>query len=123
MPPQGCENLYLVDHIGRLSLRAVDGENGAAGGFSWRFDPQLWPKMDRSVVMESEVDLQNAKCPLALIWGQHSLLVPDEAIAYARSYAPPGTPMCAVPDAQHHLMLDQPLATIAAVRTLLSAWP
>jgi hypothetical protein len=28
-----------------------------------------------------------------------------------------------IPDAYHHLMMDQPLAFVSALRTLLSAWP
>jgi hypothetical protein len=27
-----------------------------------------------------------------------------------------------VPEAQHHVMLDQPLAFVAALRTLLQSW-
>jgi hypothetical protein len=27
-----------------------------------------------------------------------------------------------VPEARHHLMLDQPLATLAAMRAVLAAW-
>jgi hypothetical protein len=27
-----------------------------------------------------------------------------------------------VPDAHHHLLLDQPLATIAAIRAVVAAW-
>ena len=29
----------------------------------------------------------------------------------------------AIPDSAHHIMIDQPLALIAALRALLSAWP
>jgi hypothetical protein len=28
-----------------------------------------------------------------------------------------------VPEARHHLMLDQPLALVAALRGLLAGWP
>ena len=122
MPPQGCSNLYLVDHIARHSLKPVPGPQGGEG-WSWRFDPRLWQKLDRSVVMESEHDLAAARCPMAFIWGEHSQLVPDEGIAFTRRFITPGTPMIAVPDADHHLMLDQPLATVAALRSVLSVWP
>jgi pimeloyl-ACP methyl ester carboxylesterase len=40
-----------------------------------------------------------------------------------RSIAPPGSPGIEIPDADHHLMLDQPLAFVAALRGLLAAWP
>jgi len=123
MPPQGCENLYLVDHIGRWSITEDVAEDGTTPIFRWRFDPGLWPKMDRTGSLESEHDLSAAKCPLAMIWGAQSQLVPQEGLDFTRQFIPAGTPMIALPDAQHHLMLDQPLATVAAVRALLSAWP
>jgi pimeloyl-ACP methyl ester carboxylesterase len=119
MPPQPCDNLFVLDYIARLALRP--SEDGT--GLVWRHDPQLWPKMDRQLALESEKDLQAARCPLAFIWGEHSQLVPDVAIGFTRRYVPEGTPMLAVPDADHHLMLDQPLATVAALRGLLAAWP
>jgi len=122
MPPQGCGNLYLVDHIARGSLKPAPRADGGEG-WTWRFDPRLWQKMDRRVAMESEQDLVAALCPMAFVWGEQSMLVPDEGIAFTRQFITPGTPMLAVPDAEHHLMLDQPLATVAALRALLAAWP
>jgi pimeloyl-ACP methyl ester carboxylesterase len=34
----------------------------------------------------------------------------------------PLAPIVEVPEAQHHVMLDQPLAFVAAVRMLLENW-
>jgi pimeloyl-ACP methyl ester carboxylesterase len=34
----------------------------------------------------------------------------------------PSAPIVEVPEAQHHVMLDQPLAFVAALRTLLQSW-
>ena len=28
-----------------------------------------------------------------------------------------------IPDSEHHIMVDQPLALVAAIRALLVAWP
>jgi hypothetical protein len=28
-----------------------------------------------------------------------------------------------IPDSHHHVMIDQPLALVAALRALLAAWP
>jgi pimeloyl-ACP methyl ester carboxylesterase len=36
---------------------------------------------------------------------------------------PGGMPVIDLPDAGHHPMLDQPLALVAALRTLLAVWP
>jgi pimeloyl-ACP methyl ester carboxylesterase len=36
---------------------------------------------------------------------------------------PAGFKRVAIPDADHHVMIDQPLAFVAAVRGLLASWP
>jgi pimeloyl-ACP methyl ester carboxylesterase len=36
---------------------------------------------------------------------------------------PGGLPVVDLPEAGHHPMLDQPLALLAGVRTLLAVWP
>ncbi len=119
MPPQGCENLFIVDHIARHSLKP----HGDDGGQVWRFDPNIWVSLDRSVPFIPEEWLPGARCPLAFIWGERSQLVPDEALTYTQPFLTPGTPMTSIPDSDHHVMLDQPLATVTALRTLLAAWP
>jgi hypothetical protein len=32
-------------------------------------------------------------------------------------------PRIVIPDSEHHIMVDQPLALVAALRTLLAVWP
>ena len=36
---------------------------------------------------------------------------------------PKGMIEIAIPDSNHHIMVDQPLALVAALRALLAAWP
>ncbi len=116
-PPQPCSELYILDHVGRLSLREVEG------GWRWRFDPHLWDKMRHEGRGAQEEELAGARCPIAFVWGERSRLMEPDVVAYTRAHAPPGTPMSAVPEAEHHVMLDQPLALVAALRGLFSAWP
>ena len=35
----------------------------------------------------------------------------------------PGSPYVEIPEAEHHVMIDQPIAFVAALRALLAAWP
>ena len=72
---------------------------------------------------EQEVELAGARCPIAFIWGDRSRLMSEEVVAYTRLHAPEGTPMFAIPEAEHHVLLDQPLALVSALRGLFSAWP
>lgn len=116
-PAQPCSELHFLDHIGRASLREV------AGGWRWRFDPNLWDKMDHEGRGSQEAELAGVRCPIAFVWGEQSQIMDPEVVAYTREHAPAGTPMFAIPQAGHHVMLDQPLALVSALRGLLSAWP
>jgi pimeloyl-ACP methyl ester carboxylesterase len=120
MPVQGCEHLYIADHIARHSLRVVAASEAGPGGYTWSFDPFMW----RGYRMGSPTqDLAHANCPIAFIWGGRSSLFGPPVVDYARSLAPAGTPMIEIPDADHHVMIDQPLAFVAALRGLLAGWP
>lgn len=113
-PPQPCENLWYLDHVGRGSIKAAEE------GFTWKFDPFVFREMslgDRGPM------LSGAACPLAVMWGDRSGLVTPEVLAYMSATAPAGTPFVAIPEADHHVMLDQPLPFVAALTGLLAGWP
>jgi pimeloyl-ACP methyl ester carboxylesterase len=116
MPVQPAENLYIVDFIARTSLREVKGKNGA--GWTWCFDPHLWKDYQRG---ETSVDVKNATCPVAVVWGALSNLLDEENLAYTRDLLAPGAPMLLIPEAHHHVMIDQPLALVTALRGLFAA--
>jgi pimeloyl-ACP methyl ester carboxylesterase len=113
-PEQPCITPYVADFIARGSLREVEG------GWTWKFDPFLWRniKWDESAQL-----LPRLACPFALIWGDRSILMPAEVTDFILSSAPAGSPGIVVPDAAHHVMIDQPLAFVAALRALLAGWP
>ena len=121
MPPQGCENLYLVDYIAREGLHPAPLEDGSMG-WTWRFDPFIWSKMDFSKAWESGEELARAQCRLAFVWGAESALMTPDVIDYSRSHAAFGTPFVPIPESDHHVLLDQPLALVAALRALFTAW-
>ena len=113
-PEQPCVTPYIADFIARTSLKEVEG------GWIWKFDPFLWNdfRMSNTGPLLSEV-----RCPFALMWGERSILMPRETIDHMRSLAPADAPAIAVPDAAHHVMIDQPLAFVSALRALLAGWP
>ena len=113
-PPQGCENLYIADYIARGSLVEV------AGGFSWAFDPFLWSRFE---VGDARALLNSPGCPVGLIWGEQSMLMPPERVAAMRAALPPSSPAVGIPASEHHVMIDQPLALVAALRGLFAGWP
>ena len=54
--------------------------------------------------------------------GQLSDLVTPEVQAYMEKLTGRNAPMIEIPQAHHHIPLDQPLALIAAVRAILADW-
>lgn len=118
MPAQTAENLYIVDYIARHSLREVRKADGTTG-WTWRFDPFMWSRLKRN---DSAADLAAAKCRLAITWGAKSILFPDPIKAFVRATAPKGTQFIEIPEAQHHVLIDQPLALVALIRAVIAGW-
>lgn len=113
-PPQACANDYMVDHIARHGLvRQQDGQ------WVWHFDPQRMAIPDEPVALP----IDRVGCPVAYIYGDRSALIDGATLASTLAALPPGSPVVAIPDAAHHVPLDQPLALIAALRALLATWP
>lgn len=119
LPDQPCENLYIADFIARTSLQHVEVDGGGEG-WTWRFDPFMWRDYDRG---DAAAELKAAKCPIAMMWGSLSKLMEPDVVAYMAGLAPKGAPLVAIPEANHHVMVDQPLALVAALRGLLAGWP
>jgi len=115
LPAQPCDNLFIVDYIARRSLKEIAARNG----WTWRFDPYLWRRYQMSNPAD---ELAAATCPIAIIRGSRSKVMTEETAAFAHSIAPAGSPLVEVPEAHHHVMIDQPLAFVTALRALLSGW-
>lgn len=112
IPPQPCDNGYIVDHIARHSLRETDA------GWTWKFDPRLF----EHTLIPLRDQLASVKCRVALFRGQHSVTVPEDTAEYMYELMDRNSPVVTIPEAHHHLILDQPLAFVAALRTLLADW-
>ena len=114
MPPQSCDNDFIVEFIARHSL--MPGE----GGWTWKFDGAAMGT--RRFGEPFREYLQAARCRAALIFGENSALVLRGTASYMSQLMGPLAPIVEVPEAQHHVMLDQPLAFVAALRMLLESW-
>lgn len=114
MPEQPSEQLAIVDFLARGSLCEVEG------GWTWRFDPRIWAKLDRSQLGPDL--LARAAVPVGLIHGEHSVIVTPERLADVKPDMRDCRFAVAIPDAGHHVMADQPIALIAAIRVGLAAF-
>jgi len=112
MPPQPIENDFITEHIARHSLKQVDD------GWTWKFDPAVFARDSQ----RTNEYLTQTRCRLALMYGQLSDLVTPEVQAYMEELTGRDAPMVEIPQAYHHVLLDQPLALIAAVRAILADW-
>lgn len=113
-PEQACANLFIADHIARSSLQAV------GDGWTWKFDPFLWSGFELG---DTRTLLDEMNAPFSLIWGDRSMLMPPELTRQMVGAMPRGAPAIVIPDAAHHVMIDQPLAFVAALRALFAVWP
>ena len=123
VPPQACANGWLVDHIARRSLRQTDD------GWMWKFDPAVFTSREGPGSAEAYGDaLAAASCRIAIVNGERSDIVDQEVRSYMAELlagspaAVAGVPFVEVPEAHHHLILDQPLAVVTAIRAVLATW-
>jgi pimeloyl-ACP methyl ester carboxylesterase len=111
LPPQEVYLPHVREHVARGSLRPVEG------GWTWKFDPAF--SGNRPLVRQL---LPRLTAPAALFRCEQGL-VTQEMAAEMVALVPGGLPVVDLPEAGHHPMLDQPLALVTAVRTLLAFWP
>jgi pimeloyl-ACP methyl ester carboxylesterase len=100
---------YVATHVANTSVREVPG------GWSWKFDSKIF---DRAPQLPELIPLA---CQSAFFRGENGLVGTDMADEIFRRLGS-ATPMIEMPAAGHHPMLDQPLALVAGLRTLLAAW-
>ncbi len=112
VPPQAHYEPHIVRYVAENSLREVEG------GFSWKFDPLLFKAVSRSHAAEL---LPRVSGRVALIRSEFGLVTPEigsimyEALGRV-------APVVEIPLAGHHIMLDQPLLLVTALRALLADW-
>jgi pimeloyl-ACP methyl ester carboxylesterase len=119
-PPQACANLFIADHIARASLKPVPLPGQREPGWTWRFDPRLAIGRPRVRVAKC---LAGTRSPLAFISGARSPVTNAAVETFVRGAAPCGAPWIEIPDSDHHVLVDQPLALVAALSALFECWP
>ena len=110
LPPQECPT-WMTDYIARHSLRRTDA------GWTWRFDPLLrqLPPPEGDIQMLARIAV-----PVDYIHGECSAVVSADRVRRIVDAIPGARGPVTLARAHHHLMLDQPLALIAALRALLA---
>ena len=119
-PLQPCDNHYILDYIARWSLRKAPMADGGGDGWAWKFDPSIWQRFSTS--REPRELLKETRCRIALFKGDKSVIWDPDVRDYMYGLLNRQVPFIDIPEARHHVMLDQPLAFVAALRTLLQEW-
>lgn len=115
-PPQKVNEPYLVEYMAFHSLKEVEG------GWSWKFHPSVF---ERSADLHERLLAQGrriASAPgdIVIVYGQQSELFDADSADYIVECGGGHIPMVEIPDARHHLMLDQPVAFASVLRALLA---
>lgn len=114
IPDQPRSNEYIMNHIAGRSLRETDR------GWTWKFDHDLWTGKQQPAAIHEF--LASVRTRVALFEGERSHLVTPDVSDYMYELLGRNAPVVAIPEAYHHLIIDQPLAFIAALRAILADW-
>jgi len=101
---------YIARHVAATSIHAVPG------GWSWKFDPRIFARHQLVPDLLTRLDCRVAlfRAEYGLVSAQMSEVMYDRLGRLA--------PVIEIPAAAHHVMMDQPIALVTAIRTLLSDW-
>ena len=111
MPPQQCINQYLVDYIADHSIRETEK------GWAWTFDPSAYDGL--IIGSDHSKILSELNCPVGFYYGEHTIEFKEGELKTMKDLLPKDSPIFGLKDAQHHLMLDQPLPFIENLDRLI----
>jgi pimeloyl-ACP methyl ester carboxylesterase len=111
VPEQPATLQYVLDNLAENSVREVPD------GWTWKFDPSFFGNLGQ---LEPEI-LSTVPCRVAILRAEFGLVTPDIG-EHMYELLGRTAPVIEVPLAYHHIMLDQPIALVTAVRALLADW-
>jgi len=112
VPDQPTSLPYILDFVGRNSLRSTKH------GVTWKFDPAIF---GRDTPRSAHEMLKQVGCRMALFRAENGLVTPDIG-DFMYELLGRNAPVIEIPEAYHHIMLDQPLLLVTGLRTLLADW-
>lgn len=123
-PPQPCENRYLLDYIAEHSLKETEQ------GFEFKLDQLVFSKMVPDHVMDlpdaapmigeiTNIDRgEDQACQVGFIYGAQSRFFSEKSQPFLEELFSEQR-VIQIPDAHHHLFLDQPLAFLTVLSQML----
>ena len=106
LPVQPLGERDVIDHI------AFFGGKPVPGGWQWKFDPRIFGL--------TPWKLGSVSCPAAIIRGELSSVMSVEQAALFAKALGNVTATVTIPNAYHHVLLDQPGALVAELAKLIA---
>ncbi|MCQ4121491.1 alpha/beta fold hydrolase [Rhodococcus tibetensis] len=110
VPPQDTVVPAVRDHVAETSMREVEG------GWSWKFDSAFFARSS-----SDHLGGADPRCRIAFFRAENGI-VDDATMESMRARFGPTALVVDIPDAGHHVMVDQPLALVVGIRTVLASW-
>lgn len=114
LPEQNTGHSEIIDYVARNGLHQVPESAEDSGGWTWRFDPQFWAHFNRQDIGPDLVT--RSRVPLGMIYGELSALLPHDRVEEIRAMVPDCRFVTGVAHAHHHVMVDEPLALVEAIK-------
>ncbi|MEM6301021.1 MAG: alpha/beta hydrolase [Pseudomonadota bacterium] len=117
-PNQPVSVPCLFDYMAYHSLKQVEG------GWTWKFDTSVFDSDFGAPerMLQQGKKIATAPGRKAIVYGQESVLFDDDSADYIRECGGIDIPTVAIPGARHHLMLDEPIAFVSVLRSILAQW-
>ena len=110
VPAQSRAANYIVNHVAEHSIKRVDD------GWTWKFDDA---RRRQRIQRNHSHMLASIVTPVTYMYGDDSAVVSHEHAREIVSHIPNCRGPIAIPESHHHVLLDQPLSLVAALRALL----
>lgn len=110
--PQGAfPDPAIRDYVGQHSVKPVEG------GWTWKFDEALPVSMNQDVFRD---EMRDIPVPVDIVLGELTSIMTPPRLAAALVMCPQAGLPVVVPASEHHVMIEQPIALISALRGLLA---
>lgn len=112
-PRQPVVNAEVVRQIAERSIGCSEGV------WTWKFDPGVARRFTDELINHH---LARVECPVAMVYGAESALVDAGSPRAAEAILGRPVPATVIAGAHHHLVLDRPGASAAAITAAIAAW-
>jgi pimeloyl-ACP methyl ester carboxylesterase len=111
LPPGEWPQPAVLAYIARHSVRRV------AAGWSWKFDPAIPETLNRE---DYRAGMFGVTVPVDVIYGDRTEVMTPERRAEVFRMADNVGQLIAIPACHHHVLIERPIALVAALRALLA---